>query len=87
MAFIVFRKDTGEPVNITHAIDVKDALATGKYTLEPKGEVAGRDVDIKRVRKAPDPVEPAEKKKPERRPEDKIIYKDAKTIGAPPKSR
>jgi len=38
-------------------------------------------------RKAPDPVEPAEKKKPERRPEDKIIYKDAKTIGAPPKNR
>lgn len=87
MAFIIYRKSTGEPVTIAHAVDVKDALATGNYTIEPKGETPGPNIDINRVRKAPEPEEPAEKKKPDRRPEDNIVYKDAKTIGASPKRR
>lgn len=88
MPFIIFERETGKPVIKHHMVDVKEAIETGQYVLDPARRDVQKDmVDYRLVRKAPEPVAPEEKKKAERRPEDNIVYKDAKTIGASPKSR
>lgn len=99
MAFRIYRKTDGTPVDIDHAIDVLSALRTGNFVkANPKaapGEAAAESIEgappkpaippeLEGVEELSAPV--VEDAKPqERRPEDNITFKDTKAIGKPKK--